>query len=81
MTCIHICLVLHLVGHSYSLCDFFLLSKYLFMLVRNNHLLEGIAFGPGRQSIIASGLPVGEAENQRSQQFVKCREQNKKKNV
>lgn len=81
MTCTHICLVLHLVDHSYSLCGFFLLSKYLLMLVRNKHLLEEIAIGPGRQSIIAPGLPVGEAENQRSQQFVKSRQQNKKKNV
>lgn len=79
MTCTHICLVLHLVDHSYSLCGFFLLSKNLFMLVRKNHLLEEIAIGPGRQSIIAPGLPVGEAENQRSQQFVKSRQQNKKK--
>lgn len=51
------------------------------MLVRKNHLLEEIAIGPGRQSIIAPGLPVGEAENQRSQQFVKSRQQNKQKKM
>lgn len=82
MRCTHICPVLvsllHLVVCSYILCGFSLLSKYLFMLVRNSYWLVGIAIGPGRQNIIAPGLPAGEAENQGSQQFVKSRQQNKK---
>lgn len=36
-------------GCSYSLCGFPLLSKYLFMLVRNSHRLVRIATGAGRQ--------------------------------
>lgn len=36
-------------GCSYSLCGFSLLSKYLFMLVRDSHRLVRIAIGAGRQ--------------------------------
>lgn len=37
----------------------------------------GIKSGPGRQSIIASGLPIGETENKGSKQFVKNRQEKK----
>lgn len=45
------------------------------MLVGNSHWLVGIAICPGRQSIIASVLPSGKAENQGSQV---CQEQTAK---
>lgn len=56
----------------------FLLSKFLFMLVRNGRWVMGTAIGPGRQSVIAPGVSFGVAKNQKSHQFVKSRQQNKK---
>lgn len=49
--------------------------------MRNGHWVMGTAIGPGRQSVIAPGEPVRVAENQKSHQFVKSRQQNKKKKV
>lgn len=47
--------------------------------MRNGHWVMGTAIGPGRQSVIAPGEPVRVAENQKSHQFVKSRQQNKKR--
>lgn len=55
--------LLYWVVCSYNICDFFLLSKYLFMLVRNGHCLTRIVIGRGRQSIL---LQVCQLERQRT---------------